>query len=68
MKSRREKATRKLERLYRGKGGNMADDVKKFKEMFDTCMEESMSKFDFKKIPEQRKQNIIQKFKKAMSV
>ena len=46
----------------------MSEDVKKFKDMFDNCMEESMRKFDFKKIPEQKKATMIQKFKKAMGV
>jgi adenylylsulfate kinase-like enzyme len=46
----------------------MADDVKKFKEIFDNCIDESMKRVDMKKLSEQKRQGMIQKFKKAMGV
>jgi hypothetical protein len=54
--------------IYRGKGDIMADDVKKFKEIFDNCIDESMKRVDMKKLSEQKRQGMIQKFKKAMGV
>jgi hypothetical protein len=42
------------------------DDIKKFREMLDSCMEDSVKKLDTKKVSDQKKQTMIGKFKKAM--
>jgi hypothetical protein len=44
----------------------MAEDVKKFREMLDSCMEETSKKLDMKHIPEEKKQGMIRKFKKLI--
>jgi hypothetical protein len=46
----------------------MAEDVKKFKDMLDECVEQGMKKLDLKKLPEEKKASMIRKFKKAIGV
>jgi len=44
----------------------MAEDVKRFREMLDECVESGMKKLDIKQIPEEKKQGMIRKFKKLI--
>ena len=42
------------------------EDVRKFREMLDECVEGSMKKLDLKKLPEEKKAGMIRKFKKLV--
>jgi hypothetical protein len=44
----------------------MADDVKRFRDMLNECMTESAKKLNIKQIPEEKKANLLEKFKKAI--
>jgi|GEM_PF-6325757 CRISPR/Cas system CSM-associated protein Csm2 small subunit len=41
-------------------------EIKKFKEIFDKCLDDSIKKLDFKKISEDKKENLVSKFKKLI--
>jgi len=44
----------------------MAEDVKKFRELLDECMTEAGKKLDLKKLPEEKKRTMGEKFKKLV--
>jgi hypothetical protein len=41
-------------------------DVRKFREMLDGCLDESIKKLDLNKVSDEKKAGMIDKFKKAM--
>jgi hypothetical protein len=55
--------------MEKGRKGDMMaekEDVRKFREMLDECVEGSMKKLDLKKLPEEKKAGMIRKFKKLV--